>query len=167
MWGIFGGVLLADRALRIVLPFKGGLTDISGSVERWMKRAVSSSMPVIRRRVREAMFGVVPEDTGALRESMNVRVDLFSGMVELEWTVPYAGVVERGARPHLIKPHGEALKFASPGKKSGFVFVRGAVKHPGFRGRRFRAQAIMITRDIVLEELHRALEAHKMMVEAS
>lgn len=49
---------------------------------------------------------------------------------------PLGAIIEGGAKPHNIAPHGEALKFPSGD-------FRGAVQHPGQRARPFLKPSVL------------------------
>ena len=69
----------------------------------------------------------VPVKTGALRQSLSIKVD--PNKVIIGPNTPYAGYVEFGTKPHTIRPkntHG-VLVFTVGGTK---VFTK-KVKHPG------------------------------------
>lgn len=62
----------------------------------------------------------------------------------------YALFVERGTKPHVIKPrHRKALRWPGP---AGFVFSKG-VKHPGTKPYRFLENAIRATIPKLTNEL--------------
>lgn len=63
---------------------------------------------------------------------------------------PYASYIEKGTRPHLIKPtHRQALRWPVEG---GFLFAK-VVRHPGTAPRPFLAEAVAATEPRLRDEL--------------
>lgn len=77
--------------------------------------------------------------------------------VDVTATMPYADAIERGAKPHVIKPKkpGGRLVF---GTVSGLVFAK-QVNHPGNRPFRFLAEALEREQDDVFASVGTGLEA--------
>jgi HK97 gp10 family phage protein len=102
-----------------------------------------------RRELEEAARQVVnrakvlaPVDTGRLRASIRVesrRTFTFRSVYTVGSNVEYAGFVNDGTRPHVIRPrNAQALRFRVGGR---VVYAR-VVNHPGTRAKPFLDRAL-------------------------
>lgn len=101
-----------------------------------------------------------PSRTGELRESIQVgdaSGDEDGAVCEVVATAPHARPVEEGAKPHIIRAHGKALRF----EVGGDVIFRKSVMHPGMQGRFYMRRAAEVEQPeasrIVARELTEAL----------
>lgn len=94
----------------------------------------------------------VPVDSGELRRSLGVRVEIDRVVVGPD--TPYAGYVEFGTKPHDIKPKkpGGVLVFSAGGQK---VFAR-VVHHPGTKAQPFVQESFEAWRKAIGPEVAEA-----------
>jgi len=86
----------------------------------------------------------VPVRTGFLRESIQ-KIQTPKGWKVMA-TAPYAGIVDQGARPHVIFPRRtKYLSWIDAG--TGLRVFASMVQHPGFMGRHFVSRTAQATRD--------------------
>ena len=81
--------------------------------------------------IRSEMLALVPVKTGVLRNSIHITVEGARVVIGPNMTqAPYAGYVEFGTRPHVIRPKkGKVLRF----KVGGTTVYARKVNHPGSR----------------------------------
>jgi HK97 gp10 family phage protein len=90
------------------------------------------------------MYSNAPWRTGFLAMSITKKVS--EGKAVIKPMAPYAIFVEKGTRPHIIRPiNAKCLAFSS-GMLGGLVFAR-LVNHPGTKPNPFVEKTAMETRD--------------------
>ena len=125
-----------------------------------LKIAIQGNLSSYSREVQEKMQGLVrrstyrasadakrnaPSKFGHLRRSITEKISRLTG--EIAVNVDYAGAVEFGSRPHVIRPKRKKALAFKPGAgfrfwdESGRVVVK-SVKHPGTRAQPFLTPAI-------------------------
>ena len=113
-----------------------GTADISKLTEALRQTAVQSETTTHQVLIQSAnqilaeMESRVPVKSGVLRRSLGIRVDTDKVTIgPNEHQAPYAGYVEFGTKPHVIRPKepGGVLVFTVGGKK----VVTRLVHHPG------------------------------------
>lgn len=133
---------MASGGTRVVIDLDPGAVARmmlpSGQVGRWTRGQAG--------RVATAARQNAPVKTGRLRASVtvgqarDVRGRFISGY-EVSANVPYAWFVEKGTRPHVIRPRSASiLRFQVGGQT---VFAR-VVHHPGTRATSFMADALRV-----------------------
>jgi hypothetical protein len=91
----------------------------------------------------EQMYSNAPWRSGFLAQS--IKKEVSEGKVDIKPLAPYAIYVEKGTRPHVIRPvNASCLAFES-GMLGGMVFTR-LVHHPGAKPNPFVAQTATETR---------------------
>jgi len=73
----------------------------------------------------------------------SITVEKFKDMATVSVDAPYASVVERGARPHIIRPRESRALFFEV--ENNLWVLAKKVLHPGFRGRYFFRKAMAKT----------------------
>jgi HK97 gp10 family phage protein len=145
---------IPQAELKKALGDFGGFTkevnnDLQGLITRSTHRVAGNAM-------RNA-----PSSFGKLRQSITAKVKGLTGEVAVN--VDYAGAVEFGSKPHIIKPRKKKALAFKPGAgfrfwdEKGRVVVK-SVKHPG-------TQAQPFLRPAVEQEASKMLKALKKIVE--
>jgi phage gpG-like protein len=107
------------------------------SVRAASVRAAAQEMQVGARMVQNRAKILAPVDTGRLRASISKDVNSLSFKVFSN--VEYAGYVNDGTRPHVIRPRrAQALRFRIGGRT---VFAK-EVHHPGTRAKPYLDRAL-------------------------
>jgi phage gpG-like protein len=107
------------------------------SVRAASVRAAAQEMQIGARMVQNRAKILAPVDTGRLRASISKDVNSLSFKVFSN--VEYAGYVNDGTRPHVIRPrHKQALRFRVGGRT---VFAK-EVHHPGTRAKPYLDRAL-------------------------
>lgn len=102
-------------------------------------------------RIKSELGKLMPVASGRLKGSF-VAMPTTEG-IELRWDAKYAKYVDEGTPAHDIYPKGEALKFMSP---TGIAFAK-HVAHPGQIGQHFSTSVGEAAKEIIKEELERAM----------
>lgn len=113
-----------------------------------VKRAIKKSLSPIE----DMGKSMTPKDSGELARSLVVSEMPYG--IKMEWTAPYAKIVDKGSPPHVIKP--KTLKALHFEGREGPVWAK-KVNHPGYPGWNFRPdirrQALAILKAAILDEL--------------
>jgi HK97 gp10 family phage protein len=111
------------------------VSRLAEALERTAQQSQTTTMQVLvssANYIRNQMQAEAPVRTGTLRNSIAIKVETDRVTIGPSLTqAPYAGYVEFGTRPHVIRPRkaGGVLVFTVGGQK---VFAR-KVNHPGTR----------------------------------
>lgn len=111
-------------------------------LNRQLQDASRRELEIAARQVMNRAKVLCPVDTGRLRASIRIesrRTFAFRSVFTVGSDVEYAGFVNDGTRPHIIRPrNAQALRFRVGGR---VVFAR-VVHHPGTRARPFLDRAL-------------------------
>lgn len=112
------------------------------ALSRTMKNASRAELREASRQVVNRAKVLVPVRTGRLRSSIRAEPPRFfslRGVVSVGSDLEYAGFVNDGTRPHVIRPRrAKALRFTVGGRT---VYAT-VVNHPGTRARPFLDRAL-------------------------
>lgn len=111
-----------------------GHAKLLAGIERTVKDELGRAADFADQHVQKSR--AFKDRTGRLRRSGRHKVR--RNKLTLGWSAPYAGYVEYGTRPHVIKPRrASALRFVAGGRT---VFAK-KVNHPGTKPRKFGYRA--------------------------
>jgi len=133
--------------IKIQIP-NSELAKIKAHMGEYEKAVLKDVQGAIRRsayRVHAAAVRNAPSVFGKLRQSMVVKVS--PGLGEVTVNVDYAGAVEFGSAPHIIRPNKKKALAFKPGggfrfwDEQGRVVVK-RVKHPGTKAQPYLTPAL-------------------------
>ena len=142
-------ITISDKEMRKV---QKDLSDYSSTVSKEIQGAIVRATYRVGGRARRN----APSKFGKLRQSIREKIGKLKG--EISVNVDYAGAVERGTKPHIIKPKKKKALAFKPGggfrfwDESGRVVLK-SVKHPGtspqpFLGPAMEAEVRPLTKKI-------------------